>query len=823
MAAIYPVQLSMARGEITPFAHARADIDHYALGLAVARNWLVMRYGGLTRKPGSFFDNATKTPAKKSELRWFNFSQAQNYALEFGDLYVRFHTISGRVETGPGVAYEVATPYTEAELPFIVVQQAGDILYIACKGHYPYELKRIAETNWTMTQYTSDFGPYLNEDIENTTALYPNGYASAVPHMTGPSTPSGMVNAAANGAFAWLVFDKEGATEWSDTANNVGHISYSFGGGITKIVDAYWLRASSGGSPSGMPATWQFQAWNGTGWITLDARNNEVGWGGGETRFYEFQNNVAYTDYRLEWSSTGYTGGAESRIAEMGWHEEATTQPGMTLTASSTAFINGGVGFLATDVGRWMRLLGSDNRWRNAKITTYFSPTSIYIKLYDHALPNTAPFRRWQMGAFSTAPSNSPAVVSMYENRLAMANTPANPLDAWFSKSADFDNGGVSIPVVDNDAVNIRMSNGQLNDILWMVEAGDLLVGTAGGLRVIGRNDPGKAFAPNNVKQKGQTAVRASSIQPMVIERTVLFAELHRKALYESAFSYEDDGYVALELTMLAEHIFTGGIKQMAYQDTPNKCLWVVLDNGEMAACTYDRTQKVFGVSPCDTDGLYESVVVLPGPAYDVPMFIVKRGARRDIERQADPFRVGRSNFVNPVYFDGCSYYSGAPTTTLGGLPQLAGLTVGYWADGADRGDIAVSAGGIATFPAAYSNIVIGRRYMSRGQTLRLAQAGNRDGGIMGRKVRVIKGFLDLLESYGIMAGSKSAADRNQLEKMVSSDDAETRPVVPALHTGFVEMHTDDNWEGNGVYVFETDKGYPATIRSIMTSVETEP
>ena len=50
---VYPLQANMTRGEMTPYVHARADTEHYAAGLALARNVIVMKYGGVTRVPGS--------------------------------------------------------------------------------------------------------------------------------------------------------------------------------------------------------------------------------------------------------------------------------------------------------------------------------------------------------------------------------------------------------------------------------------------------------------------------------------------------------------------------------------------------------------------------------------------------------------------------------------------------------------------------------------------------------------------------------------------------------------------------------------------------
>ncbi|TJW57838.1 MAG: hypothetical protein E5X43_39780, partial [Mesorhizobium sp.] len=75
-------------------------------------------------------------------------------------------------------------------------------------------------------------------------------------------------------------------------------------------------------------------------------------------------------------------------IVEMGWHEDGDTQTPFDLTASSIVGINGGTGFQASDVGRTIRLLGSDAVWRWARIASRSSATVVKIRLYGHALPN---------------------------------------------------------------------------------------------------------------------------------------------------------------------------------------------------------------------------------------------------------------------------------------------------------------------------------------------------------------------------------------------------------------------------------------------------
>ena len=147
------VQLNFTRGEVTPFIHARIDLDHYKAGLATMRNWVPLRYGGMTRMPGSLYYGHTKTSAKRSRFLPFVFNQSQKYSIEAGETYFRFWTRNGRIESPPGTPVEVVTPYLEADLKYIQTRQSGDLVFITCRGYWPRVLTRISETSWSLTTY----------------------------------------------------------------------------------------------------------------------------------------------------------------------------------------------------------------------------------------------------------------------------------------------------------------------------------------------------------------------------------------------------------------------------------------------------------------------------------------------------------------------------------------------------------------------------------------------------------------------------------------------------------------------------------------------
>jgi hypothetical protein len=96
------------------------------------------------------------------------------------------------------------------------------------------------------------------------------------------------------------------------------------------------------------------------------------------------------------------------------------------------------------------------------------------------------------------------------------------------------------------------------------------------------------------------------------------------RKLRELAYVFEDDGFRAPDLTLVAEHISRTGIIEMAYQSEPQSLIWVPVTDGTLLCLTYDRDQKVVGWSrhviggvsdAGTTQAKVESVAVIPNTA----------------------------------------------------------------------------------------------------------------------------------------------------------------------------------------------------------------
>jgi hypothetical protein len=145
-------------GEWSPLTYGRSDVGKYTNALATCLNYVPTTQGGLTRRPGTKYVANTKSDGAV-RLVQFEFSITQAYILEFGNLYVRFYTLGGQLLSG-ATPYEIATPYTTADLADLSFTQSADVLYIAHRNYKPRKLSRVGPTNWTLTAITTKDGPY---------------------------------------------------------------------------------------------------------------------------------------------------------------------------------------------------------------------------------------------------------------------------------------------------------------------------------------------------------------------------------------------------------------------------------------------------------------------------------------------------------------------------------------------------------------------------------------------------------------------------------------------------------------------------------------
>lgn len=144
------LQRSFAGGEVSPEMFGRIDDVKYQSGAATLRNFISKPQGPAANRPGFQFVHSVKYSAKKTRLIPFTYSTTQTMVLELGAGYFRFHTQGATVMNG-SVPYEITNPYAEADLFDVHYVQSADVLTLVHPNYPPKELRRIAATNWTLT------------------------------------------------------------------------------------------------------------------------------------------------------------------------------------------------------------------------------------------------------------------------------------------------------------------------------------------------------------------------------------------------------------------------------------------------------------------------------------------------------------------------------------------------------------------------------------------------------------------------------------------------------------------------------------------------
>ena len=346
-----------------------------------------------------------------------------------------------------------------------------------------------------------------------------------------------------------------------------------------------------------------------------------------------------------------------------------TVGSGRTLTASAITGINTNTGFQSTDVGRLFRF-----RTGHGEITAITSTTVATVTVIKDMTSSSAS-TDWALGAFSDA-NGYPSCVTFYEQRLVFAGTEAQPQTLYFSKSGDYENmdenrGGT---IADDDAIIYTIASNQVNAIRFLSATRTLIVGTVGGEFSVSGGGTDDPVTPTNILIKKQSNNGCANIDAIPVGNVTLFLQRAKRKIRELAYNFDVDGYVAPDMTILAEHITETGINEMSYQQEPNQLIWCVRQDGRLVCLTYQREQQVvawhkhiFGGAFGSDIAVCESIATIPTNDKEYQTWVViKRtinGVTRRYVEYLNEFDFDETNNTEFNFLDSQLAYAGATTT----------------------------------------------------------------------------------------------------------------------------------------------------------------
>jgi hypothetical protein len=498
-----------------------------------------------------------------------------------------------------------------------------------------------------------------------------------------------------------------------------------------------------------------------------------------------------------------------------------TVGTGVAVVASAVTGINSGSGFLSTDVGRLLQF-GTGY----GKITAVADTLNITITIIEDLGSATAS-ANWSLGSFSDT-TGHPSCVTFFEQRLVFAGTTSQPQTIFFSKSGDYENMDANIggTVADDDAIIYTIASNQVNAIRFMTATRTLIIGTAGGEFTVSGGGVDSAVTPTNILIKKQSNHGAANVDAIAVGNATLFLQRAKRKIRELAYNFDVDGYIAPDMTILAEHISEGGLTQMAYQQEPNQVIYAVRGDGELIGLTYQREQQVtawhrhiFGGAFGSGKAVCESVAVIPTDDTEYEVYvIVKRtinGATRRFVEYINNFDFTETDNTTFNFLDSALAYSGSAVTTISGLDHLEGQTVSILANGATHPDKTVSNGSI-TLDRSSTNVKVGLSYSSILQTMRL-DAGSQNGTSQGKTKRIYEITIRLYESVGVEVG-ESLDNMERIPFRTSSDPMDQG--IPPF-TGDKAVEFRGNYDTDGFIFVRQTQPLPLTILSLYPELQT--
>lgn len=247
-----------------------------------------------------------------------------------------------------------------------------------------------------------------------------------------------------------------------------------------------------------------------------------------------------------------------------------------------------------------------------------------------------------------------PGTVVYFQQRLMFAGSRSQPQTVWTSRSGDYKDFGTSNPTVDDDAITYTYAGRQLNQIRHLIDVGSLVALTSGGEYKVNGNQQG-TLTPSAFQFSSQGQNGASHVQPIAISNVALFIQQKGGAVRDLAYSFDVDGFQGSDLTILANHFFTGyQITDWAFSITPMSIVWCTRNDGALLGLTYLRDQQVAAWHLHPGAGRYESVCSIAEGNEDALYCVVERTINGQQRRYIERMQSRLYDVMDDAFFVDC-------------------------------------------------------------------------------------------------------------------------------------------------------------------------
>jgi hypothetical protein len=683
------IQTSFFGGELSPSLYGMVDLAKYKSATALMRNFFADYRGGTSSRFGTEYVIQAFKSDFPVRLITFQASFNTSFIMEFGELYVRFHTLGGPViETPVAITgVNIAGSFTST-----ATYAAGDWVFISGVGG-------VNGINGNYYIITNSASPYTVTDLYGNPPVWSGAFTSggtAARIFTLPSpyhaVDLALVKFAQNVQF--MVFCHQnyptylltfgGPTSWTFAPVVFGatvatpatpNITQTTNGGVGSLLSyIYGVTAVDKNGQESAPALAPFTNKGDINSTVTPLHTNVITWPA-------VPGAVSYNIYRV---GPVFTNTSNVDLP-LGMYL------GLIATTSSISFIDGGANagirpdFSITPPIIQNPFLGAPVDYVNltaggayagvppavtfsapgtpggatARGTALLDPTGatvISVSVdFGGAGYLTAPTVTFTPpGATATAvlatPPGMPAAVPCYiQQRLAVGGPLNSVQTVYFSQPGSPYNFNITNPVQPDDSITAVLVSKQLNTVKSMVPmpAGLVVLTASSAFLIYGSQGAGSPITATSIVSQSQAYNGASDVPPITANDDILYVQSKGSIVRDLRFNFYTSVYTGIDISVLSEHLFFGfSIKEWAWAEEPFKLVWAVRSDGKLLSLTFSKEQEIYGWAHHDTQGFFESTAaateVTPFGGVDATYFVVRRTVNGQslqyIERMADRF-----------------------------------------------------------------------------------------------------------------------------------------------------------------------------------------
>ena len=305
----------------------------------------------------------------------------------------------------------------------------------------------------------------------------------------------------------------------------------------------------------------------------------------------------------------------------------------------------------------------------------YFTHPNVPVQklIYDHATDTFIPLAEV---IFVNPPSqwagtNHPSTGAHFQGRLWLGGTPGEGQTIWGSVSATAEDFTVT---GGEDSSSLEFTLQEFGRIEWMLGTKNLLIGAENGEHII--KSDGGVITPTDFQIEQQSSFGSNNMQGIQVGEKVFYLTPDGRKLRAMAYEWEEDNWLSQDLTFISEQVTKGIGKFRTWMQHPNSLFILVLEDGTLAALTYDRTAETVAWTRVFASGM-KILDVTSGRSNGVNELALagqRTAGKVDLE----------TNSANKQPLDSyASEFDSFGTNVITGLDHLEGLLVRPLVDGA--------------------------------------------------------------------------------------------------------------------------------------------